>query len=239
MARTRHRRLRRVFLCAEYVFLSIAIVALAAYMYVLLDSTLYQAYAEWRFEQQLDGRSGTVFGFLVDRLGIRRAEDETPAMTKDEEAQPPPGLPAQPEKGAVLGRLEIPRLRVSVMVREGVDDATLRKALGHVPGTAIPGRTGNVAVSGHRDTFFRPLRFIRKDDVIRFVTEQGRFEYLVESTRVVTPKNVEVLNATAQPTMTLITCYPFYYLGHAPKRFIVRARQVRSTQPPVNDTAGS
>ena len=137
----------------------------------------------------------------------------------------------QPLDPSIVGRIEIPRLNLTAMVREGVDGETLGLAVGHVPYSALPGHAGNVAVAAHRDTFFRPVRGIRKGDLIRMVTESGTFEYEVESTKVVMPSNVEVLNATAERSITLVTCYPFNYVGAAPKRFIVRARQISATHP--------
>ena len=116
------------------------------------------------------------------------------------------------------------------MVLEGDDASTLRQAVGHISGTAVPGPTGNVGLAGHRDIFFRPLRKISVGDEIRLSTKTGTFLYRVASLRVVLPDAVEVLDVTERPTLTLVTCYPFYYIGDAPKRFIVRAEMV-STSP--------
>jgi sortase A len=125
--------------------------------------------------------------------------------------------------GAVVGRVEIPRVGVSAIVREGDDVKTLRRAVGHVPGTALPGEIGNAALAGHRDTFFRGLRNIRNGDEIRLATPGGDARYVVRSTRIVDPSEVSVLAPTRKSTLTLVTCYPFNYIGTAPKRFIVRA----------------
>lgn len=125
--------------------------------------------------------------------------------------------------GSMLGRIEIPRLGVSAVIRVGTDARTLRLAVGHIPGTALPGDGGNIGLAGHRDTFFRRLRDIRADDEIRVVTTGGTFRFDVEETRVVSPKDTWVLNPTRTATLTLVTCYPFTYLGSAPDRFIVRA----------------
>jgi sortase A len=95
--------------------------------------------------------------------------------------------------------------------------------VGHLPDTALPGDAGNVVLAGHRDTFFRPLRRLRTGDVIDIRTREGAFAYLVESASVVTPSDVWVLEPTGGPTLTLITCYPFSFLGAAPYRFVVRA----------------
>jgi sortase A len=132
---------------------------------------------------------------------------------------------ARPDKHGVVGRLEIPRLGVSVMVAEGVDDSDLKRAVGHIPGTALPGQLGNVGIAGHRDTFFRPLRSIQRDDKITVSTLQGAYRYRVVSTTVVRPEDIQVLYPTGRDSLTLITCFPFDYVGSAPKRFIVRAER--------------
>jgi sortase A len=132
---------------------------------------------------------------------------------------------AAPEDGVVVGRLAIPRIGVSVMVVEGVDEDDLKRAAGHIPGTALPGEPGNVGIAAHRDTFFRPLRSIARNDAIIVRTLQGAYRYRVVSTQVVRPEDVRVLSPTGRDTLTLITCFPFYYIGSAPKRFIVRAER--------------
>jgi sortase A len=134
---------------------------------------------------------------------------------------------ATPENGGVVGRLEIPRIGVSVMVVEGADDNDLKRAVGHIPGTALPGEPGNVGIAGHRDTFFRPLRSIQRDDTITLRTLQGAYRYRVVSTNVVRPEDIEVLYPTGRDCLTLVTCFPFDYVGSAPKRFIVRAERMR------------
>jgi sortase A len=130
----------------------------------------------------------------------------------------------QPENGYPIGRLAIPRLHLRAIVLEGAGDDTLAVALGHVPGTALPGQPGNVAIAGHRDTLFRCLRNIAKDDAIVLQTIHGSYTYYVEGTAVVKPRDVAVLASGPYSEITLITCYPFHYVGPAPDRFIVRAR---------------
>jgi sortase A len=120
------------------------------------------------------------------------------------------------QEGDLFGKLEIPRLNMSVMVMEGDEDDILRLGAGHIPGTAL-------AIAGHRDTFFRPLKDIQPSDQIRLTTPQGTTEYRVVSTRIVGPKDISVLRDASGDRLTLITCYPFYYIGPAPKRFIVEA----------------
>jgi sortase A len=134
-------------------------------------------------------------------------------------------------EGGVIGEIQVPRLRLKAIVVQGDSHTILRRAVGHVPETALPGALGNVVLAGHRDTFFRPLRNIRLGDSITFQTPTGAFHYLVESTEVVPATAVEILNATTGHTLTLITCFPFDYIGPAPKRFVVRARELAS--PPA------
>jgi sortase A len=135
-----------------------------------------------------------------------------------------PAAPDYPVYGDVIGRLEIPRLHLSVIVAEGDDDATLARAVGHVRGTALPWEAGNAVMAGHRDTFFRPLKNLREGDVILMTTVGGTFEYRVISTEIVEPDDVSVLAPTPTRSLTLVTCYPFAYVGRAPQRFIIHAR---------------
>ena len=163
---------------------------------------------------------------------VRQAKEFARELRTNPPAPPsPPGPPRKvPAEGGLVGKLEIPRLGLSVMVVEGVGERDLRRALGHIPGTAIPGQPGNVAIAGHRDTFFRPLRLIRPDDKITVRTLTGLYRYRVVSTKIVAPDDVAVLNPVGRDTLTLVTCYPFYYIGAAPKRFIVRADKTQEVQ---------
>ena len=140
-----------------------------------------------------------------------------------------PASLAGPGMGAMsglVGRMEIPRLGISVAIAEGTDAFTLRRAAGHILGTALPGRSGNVGIAGHRDTLFRPLRNIRQNDVILLTTLQGEYRYRVVSTKVASPNDIAVLTPDGNEILTLVTCYPFYLVGPAPDRFIVRAQRV-------------
>ena len=130
--------------------------------------------------------------------------------------------------GSLIGRIEIPRILLSVVVVEGVDKTSLRRAVGHIPGTALPGEAGNVGLAGHRDTFFRPLKDVKIEDEIQISTLKGIFKYEVVSLTIVQPENVGVLAPSGENVLTLVTCYPFYFVGPAPQRWIVRARQVSS-----------
>jgi sortase A len=126
----------------------------------------------------------------------------------------------------LMARIEIPRVGLSAVVVEGTDKATLRRAAGHIQGTAIPGQPGNIGIAAHRDTFFRPLRNVRLNDIVTLTTSRAEYVYRVVSTRVVSPNEVSVLNPSKHEILTLVSCYPFYFVGPAPNRFIVRAERV-------------
>jgi sortase A len=130
-----------------------------------------------------------------------------------------------PGRGHTLGLLEVPRLELTAIVVEGDDAPSLQVAAGHLPDTPLPWNEGNSALAAHRDADFRALKGIREGDVIRFHTADTVMEYVVRETLIVEPTDVSVLRATERPTLTLITCYPFTYIGPAPKRFIVRAER--------------
>lgn len=132
--------------------------------------------------------------------------------------------------GAPLAALAIPRIGLEVPVLDGTDDLTLNRAVGLIAGTARPGGGGNVGIAGHRDGFFRGLKDVGVGDAIELRTLSGRQTYVVESIRIVAPEDVWVLDPTPSPVLTLVTCHPFYYVGSAPNRFIVRA--ARRDAPP-------
>ena len=180
---------------AEYIFAALGILALG-----------YCAAAYFRAR-------------LFQSTETRKLEKVEQSLPRKKAVAPAP----IPREGAVVGRLAIPRLGISVIVVEGVDARDLEKAAGHIPGTALPGQHGNIGIAAHRDTFFRPLRFIRKGDLIGLTTLSGTYRYRVVSTQIVTPDDVQVLEPTKSDTLTLVTCYPFYYVGSAPRRFILRA----------------
>jgi sortase A len=181
------------------LLLIVGVSCLMAYSYVFLERIGSQAFAAWAFD--------------------RESEHPTSALLKTARAERLSG-------NSIVGRIWIPKLRLSAMVREGQDAKTLRSAIGHIPATSFPGQPGNVGVAGHRDTFFRHLGDLRTGDSIGFSTADGEFTYEVESLSVVGPEDVEVLASSQEKVLTMVTCYPFFYIGNAPKRFIVRARQV-------------
>jgi len=137
-----------------------------------------------------------------------------------------PGVPAAIRTDGLVGRIEIPRIELSAVVSEGTSGKTLRRAVGHIAGTALPGKPGNVGIAGHRDTFFRPLRNVQQNDIITLTTYDGAYRYRVVSIKVVPPNDVTVLDPDAHEILTLVTCYPFFVLGPAPDRFIVRAERM-------------
>jgi len=128
--------------------------------------------------------------------------------------------------GAALGELSVPRLHLSVMVFEGADGSTLKIGAGHIPGTALPPAEGNIGIAAHRDSFFRPLRHIRRSDLITLKTPAGARRFVVTEIEIVTPTSVNVLARAPGRDLTLVTCYPFWYIGHAPQRFIVHAKKI-------------
>jgi sortase A len=128
--------------------------------------------------------------------------------------------------GLIIGKVQIPRVGLSAVVVQGDSQEILSRAVGHVPGTALPGQSGNVVIAGHRDSFFRSLRKVHAGDRIVLKTPAAFFDYEVESTSVVAPTDLSAIQDSRQPQLTLITCYPFSWIGSAPNRFIVRARQI-------------
>ena len=134
--------------------------------------------------------------------------------------------PGRLAPGSVLGRVQIDRLDVDAVILEGIDESVLRRAVGHFPGTRLPWQSGTVGLAAHRDAFFRELEGIRQGDKVRLVTEHGSWTYEVTSFDVVDPDAVHVLEDREASGLTLVTCYPFDYLGRAPQRFIVMARRL-------------
>jgi sortase A len=144
---------------------------------------------------------------------------------------------APPEQHSIIGRMEIPSLDLSVIVLEGTDERDLLLGAGHVSSTSLPHEAGNVAIAGHRDTFFRPLQRIRKGNIITLTTHQGSYRYVVETIQIAEPTQTEVLESGLQPTLTLITCHPFSFVGPAPERLVVRARRLSGPNGQQSDVS--
>lgn len=170
----------------------------------VLDARLYQASAKRVLDSQIEG------------------------VHQRPTTQPEAAL----EKGEVLGRMDIPRLGLSVVVLQGTSSHSLRLGAGHIEGTPLPGEAGNIGIAGHRDTFFRPLKDIHQDDEIQLQTAAGLLRYEVDWAKVVAPDDMSVLAPSAESALTLVTCYPFYFVGPSPNRFVVHARQ-HTPQPPL------
>ncbi len=173
---------------------------LVAFVYVgltLLDARLYQASAKSSLEHQ------------IQMEPVRNRIEPRPAV----------------KMGDVLGRLDIPRLGLSVAISQGTTSRILRLGAGHIIGTSLPGEAGNSVIAAHRDTFFRELKDIHRNDEIQIQATTGVFRYQVDWVRIASPDDSSVLAPSAESALTLITCYPFYFVGPAPNRFVVRAHE--------------
>lgn len=204
-------------LFAQRLFLVAGILAVGFAAYSYAARYIYQAYENREFDRALVAKN------VAPSLPGASAEQR----------------PSTASPRALIGRIAIPRLGISAMVKEGIDYRTLGLAVGHIPATAMPGETGNVGLAGHRDNLFRSLKDVARDDEITLTTLDNTYTYRVASFSIVNPEDVSVLAPRdSEKTLTLITCYPFYFVGHAPKRFVVRARQVMITAAAV-ETPGT
>ena len=201
----------------ERGLLIVALICLGSWAYAWLDA----GYAQYRENQAFDE---ALARHQTAASPARTAASETDSL---EGFHQQAGAQASPlDEGDLVGRIEIPRVGVSSIVLEGVGHKTLRRGVGHIPDTELPEQHGNVGLAAHRDSFFSGLKDIRKNDIITFKTLEGTYEYRVQSTEIVMPEDTHVLADTGAPTLTLVTCYPFHYVGSAPKRFIVHAQRV-------------
>lgn len=184
---------------AQRLFFWVGFVILAYTGSIAAYGSIYQRYQSQRFDQSF------------------ASHDVVKAAIAEE--------PRDLLEGDMVGKLEIPRLGISVVIFHGVEDQTLIGGAGHVPGTPLPGGDGNSVLAAHRDTYFRKLEGILPGDSIQVSTLRGSFEYIVDSIEIVDPEDTRVMESRALPELTLITCYPFYFVGNAPKRFIVHSRR--------------
>jgi len=202
------------------LLIAFGLACLLFYTFAVAQSAIYQRKAKAEINERISAH----------RLDGPPAVSPTPAPA----SSPIPDVARPLVEGELIGRVDIPRLKLSAAVAEGDDNATLGKAVGHLPDTPLPWhRRGNVGLAAHRDGLFRALENIRMDDEVRVVTPRGEYFYRVRNTRIVNPEDVWVLDPTAKPTLTLITCYPFSYVGHAPRRFIVQAELVGGVEGSV------
>ena len=190
-------RMQRRLRWSQRILFITGILALGYVGFTILDARLYQASAKRSLESQI-------------QLEKQPHEIQSKAAIKP---------------GDVLGRLDIPRLGLSVVVLQGTGSRMLRLGTGHVEGTPLPGEAGNSGIAGHRDTFFRGLKDIRSNDEIQFQTATGLSRYAVDWVKVVAPDDLSVLAPSTESALTLVTCYPFYFVGPAPQRFVVRAHK--------------
>jgi len=224
-------QVRSAFPWIRTLSLLIGLACIGYYGFTLADDFVYQRYENWAFDRHMAGRRADVSVWLMETtpLGgwLAYKEPATAAVSEPPQAaenRPMPSIP-QIAYGSTIGRVVIPRLGLRSIVREGTDENTLRRAVGHVPSTQMAGNVGNFAIAAHRDTLFRALKDIRLGDRVSFESPQGTFDYKVISTKIVKPSDVSVLEARGnEKLLTMITCYPFYYVGSAPKRFIVTAQ---------------
>jgi sortase A len=188
------------------------ILALAYCAFVYFQASRYQAAERTRFARDTPGQT---------------QPDAGPAAPKP---AAPPGR-KHPSQGESVAMLTITRIGLSSVVLEGASARELRLGPGHIPSTPLPGEGGNFAVAGHRDTFFRALRFVRVNDIVRLKSRDQEFQYRVVATKIVGPKDIQVLDPTGRESLTLVTCYPFDFVGAAPQRFIVQADCEDCSQP--------
>ena len=200
--------LRRI---ASLILLLTGVGCIGFYSYDYLYRSAYQIYEGWAFDHDKTAAP------------VERTPASMPVVLPDPDRGLTSLSSAISKRKGIVGRIAIPRLHIAAIVEEGVDDATLSRAVGHIPGTAFPGEPGNIGIAGHRDTFFRALKDLQPHDQIDFTTHTGRYHYTVESLSVVEPDNVSVLESTGARDLTIVTCFPFQYIGNAPRRFIVHA----------------
>jgi sortase A len=187
------------FMCwTRRILMLTGVLALAYVALTLFNARLFQIAASHTLEQQI------------------HAEEQHTAS---------PSRPAVKE-GDVLGKIEIPRLGLSVVVLQGTTSKTLLLGVGHIEGTALPGESGNIGIAGHRDTYFRVLKDVRRNDEIRLQTASGIARYEVDWIQITAPRDGDIVAPTSESALTLVTCYPFYYIGAAPERFVVHAHRL-------------
>ena len=219
----------------EHALLLAGILGVGAWAASWAATAIWQDWQNWVFDSEIHHETATVAGYLAvkNEQLVGRAKTwfglAVPRHSATHTVNRGPWS-APVRDHALIGRITIPRLRLKAIVREGTGNSTLGVAVGHIPGTAFPGEPGNVALAAHRDNLFRSLKGIHKGDLIQLETLHGLYGYQVDSIEIVTPRKVSVLHAGKYPELTLVTCYPFDYIGAAPYRFIVKARQVAADE---------
>jgi sortase A len=208
----------------EVICWMVAAVALGWFSYVQVESYFFQGEQSRKLDALLHGRNSPAAvapAANASAASLSSAENESLPMVTATSSSWPKVYAVAP--GELLGRIEIPRLNVSATIVEGDDTDALRHAVGHIPGTAMPWESGNIGLAGHRDSFFRKIGELRDGDQIVLTTIHGTFEFRASQFAIVKPDGVDVLSSVQQPALTLVTCYPFHYVGAAPQRFVIRA----------------
>lgn len=234
----------KTLLCWVQNFILLAgLVTLGWCVYVQAETFFFQTYQSWRLDRLQQGKPASVTLFVKQWLTIpwqKGAPSNSPNVSLGRKGSSPKSSRnfAPHGEGDLIGKLAIPRLNLSAIVLEGTDAHTLRLAVGHLPGTPLPGEPGSVDLAAHRDTFFSRLHNIHRGDVVTMSTVSGvNYLYRVGTMAVVSPDNTSILNSSPQPGINLITCYPFNYVGAAPERFVVHADQVSASARPLEPHA--
>jgi sortase A len=241
-ARKVPKRGRRILRIAYRTLFLFGVLALAYAGFLFVDALTYQSEQLHLLDQPDPPAEATVSEqpappappAEADLIARTDPDPQPPAFADGSALAETPALAARSAiaEGQVLGELVVPRLDLQAVVVQGDSPAALDRAVGHLSNSPLPGEPGNVALAAHRDTFFRPLRNIRVGDQIKFKTRQRTFAYQVESTQIVAPTDLAVLQPSPNHDLTLLTCYPFHYIGPAPQRFVVFARKITPTPNP-------
>ena len=240
------RNVSRLAVWCERLLLAAGVALLAFVGLAVLDAEFYRWYDQWAFEQIRTGRPASVEAFIKEKSGLHKneagpgngAEPAGVTIAKPENDLAT-GVPdqrdwsaqrrrafqraSQQSTNAPMAKLEIPALKLTAMVLEGTSARILNHGVGHIEGTALPGQRGNVGLAGHRDGYFRSLGRISKNDLIVLTTKDAIFHYHVRGIEIADPSDISTLKNHRISTLTLVTCYPIYYIGPAPKRLVVTA----------------
>jgi sortase A len=202
----------------EYVFLSLGLILLAVFGALLFERAFSSRVFLHRFDSLDATRSASDFHGEKERVSA-----ESHSSPRSEQQGDTRERGRSNQANTPLAVLHIPKLHLAVPLLDGTDSMTLNHAVGRIAGTAWPGESGNIGIAGHRDSFFRGLKDVKVGDAIELKTPTETDTYIVDQIQIVTPDAVDVLLPRPAPSVTLVTCYPFYFVGSAPQRFIVNA----------------
>ena len=215
----------------ERCLFGIGIVCLGFYAVARLQGSLGRSIAVWRFDRdssRVAGAGPRKFAFRGDLADYSLWSEKRVAAYKQT-------LLMQFDRPLAI--LRLPKLKLQVPVFNGTDELILNRGAGRIEGTAMPGAAGNLGIAAHRDGFFRSLKDVEVGDKLELATLDGIITYAIDDIEIVFPNNVSVLQPRPRPSVTLVTCYPFYFIGDAPQRFIVHASQIRDDRIPASSTA--